>query len=150
MIDKERLASLRVAIASGDAGGGVDQSPLAGVPPEELRALRAEIDRVLPPSTMDSLNLESELVEQFLQVKGLQSIALNNSEIPLNQRSQLAGQVAGTLGQLVKMQIDLQRDERLKKIEFALIEAVQTLPDEAKERFFVEYEKIALRVGASG
>lgn len=147
MIDKERLAALRVAMA----GGGVDvaDSPLADLPHDELRALRAEIDRVLPPNTMDSLNLESELVEQFLQVKGLQTKALNDANIPLNQRSQLAGQVAGTLAQLVKMQIDLQRDERLKKIELALVEAVQTLADDAKDRFFVEYEKIAQRVGAA-
>lgn len=147
MIDKERLASLRVAIASGDAGGGVDQSPLAGVPPEELRALRAEIDRILPPEGVGGLNIEHELVSLFRETKLLLQTIKTDSDTPVNQKAQVANSMAGTLGQLVKLQEDLRREETLKLMESCLIDSLKALPDEARDGFFAEYEKQAKKAG---
>ena len=143
MIDSERLAELRTAIAGGDS----PKDPLAEMSQSELRRLRGEIDRLLPEANINGMNLETELVEQYNLVKDLQASSLHDDEIPLNQRSQLAGQVASTLQQLVKMQVDLKRDERLKKIESVFLEAIENLPEEAKDMFFDEYERIALSKG---
>ena len=143
MIDAERLAELRTAIRGGES----PKDPLAEMSQSELRKLRGEIDRLLPEANINGMNLETELVEQYNLVKDLQASSLHDDEIPLNQRSQLAGQVASTLQQLVKMQVDLKRDERLKKIESVFLEAIENLPEEAKDMFFDEYERIALSKG---
>ena len=143
MIDAERLAELRTAIRGGES----PKDPLAEMSQSELRRLRGEIDRLLPEANINGMNLETELVEQYNLVKDLQASSLHDDEIPLNQRSQLAGQVASTLQQLVKMQVDLKRDERLKKIESVFLEAIENLPEEAKDMFFDEYERIALSKG---
>ena len=143
MIDAERLAEVRTAIA----GGGSARDPLAEMSAADLRKLRGEIDRLLPDADIDGMNLETELVEQYNLVKDLQSSCLHDDAIPLNQRSQLAGQVASTLQQLVKMQVDLKRDERLKKIESVFLEAIENLPEEVKDAFFDAYERIALSKG---
>ena len=143
MIDAERLAELKTAIRGGDS----PKDPLAEMSQSELRRLRSEIDRLLPEANINGMNLETELVEQYNLVKDLQASSLHDDEIPLNQRSQLAGQVASTLQQLVKMQVDLKRDERLKKIESVFLEAIENLPEEAKDMFFDEYERIALSKG---
>ena len=143
MIDAERLAELRTAIRGGES----PKDPLAEMSQSELRRLRSEIDRLLPEANINGMNLETELVEQYNLVKDLQASSLHDDEIPLNQRSQLAGQVASTLQQLVKMQVDLKRDERLKKIESVFLEAIENLPEEAKDMFFDEYERIALSKG---
>ena len=145
LIDPERLAAVRTMLAEGTKA---PKDPLTDMSPAELRKLRAEIDRLLPDSGMDGMDLEKELVDQYNLVKDLQAGALHDDSIPLNQRSQLAGQVAATLGQLVKMQVDLKRDERLKKIESVFLEAISKLPDEAKDLFFAEYERVALSKGA--
>lgn len=115
----------------------------------ELLALRAGIDGRLPAISLKGLNLEEELVRQFLQVKALQTQVMNNDEIPANQLAQVAGQVSSILQVLVKMQIDVGRDEQMKRIEDALLEAVRTLPDKERVAFFDRYEKIAESNGAT-
>lgn len=145
MIDKEKLAAIKASMAAGDAV----RDPLLDMSEADLRRLRADIDRVLPKKSLDGLNLEEELVEQFHTVKGLQDQVLHDSEVPPNQRAQVAGQVASTLQKLIDCQIDMKRDERLKKIEGALLDAIATLPDAAKDAFFVEYAKIAEARGAT-
>ena len=146
LVDQERYAAIRTRLR-GEVPDVVD--PLASLSPADLRRLRSEIDRRLPQGGMNGMDLERELVDQYNLVKDLQATAINDDDIPLNQRSQLAGQVASTLAQLVKMQVDLQRDERLKKIEGVLLDAILTLPDDVKDRFFAEYEKMAKGRGAT-
>ena len=146
MIDQEKLAEVRTRLRGGDT----PKDPLSSLTPSELRRLRSEVDKLLPQSEgLNDLNLETELVDQYNLVKQLQSTAINDDDIPLNQRSQLAGQVASTLAQLVKMQVDLKRDERLKKIEALLLEAITTLPDDVRDKFFAEYEDMAKVKGVS-
>jgi len=145
MFDLERLAQVKTLIRGGEA----PKDPLAEMSPADLRRLRGEIDRLLPDKSLDGLNLEDELIQQYHAVKELQDSVLTDSEVPPNQRAQVAGQVASTLQKLIDCQIDMKRDERLKKIEGALLEAIVTLPDEAKDAFFIEYAKIAESKGAT-
>jgi hypothetical protein len=124
-------------------------NPLEGYDLDGLLRLRQEIDGMLPARALKDLNLEEELVVQFLAVKSLQTSVLTDEMTPANQKAQVAGQVASTLQQLVKMQTDLRKDEQLKRMETALMSALGLLPLEARELFFEEYELLAKKSGAT-
>ena len=143
MIDAERLAEVRTAIA----GGGSARDPLAEMSPADLRKLRGEIDRLLPSEDVSSMNLEDELVQQYLKTKDLMDETLLDEDCPANQKAQVCNSVVTILGQLVKLQGDLKREQIVKLMEATLVEAIKTLPEEVKQEFFAEYERMAVRAG---
>lgn len=110
---------------------------------DELLALKDQIEVRLPNRSLKAMNLEEELVEQYMKVKALQNRVLNDEGIPANQVAQCAGQVASTLQALVKMQTELHTAERFKKLEGLLIKHLRTLPQEVAERFIDDYERMA-------
>ena len=61
MIDAERLAELKTAIRGGES----PKDPLAEMSQSELRRLRSEIDRLLPESSVKSMDLGDVLVQQY-------------------------------------------------------------------------------------
>ena len=139
MIDAERLAELRTAIRGGES----PKDPLAEMSQSELRRLRGEIDRLLPDKqTLGEMDMPSELMSQFQVVKDLQDSVINDSEVPANQRAQVAGAVASTLQQLVKMQSDFYTAERFRSIENLMIQYMKKLPLDEANRFLDEYEKL--------
>lgn len=99
------------------------------------------------PQRLDQINLESELVAQYNRVLRLQEDVMWDEDCPANQKAQVAGQVASTLGSLIKMQEDLQRSEAFKLMESVLADAIKTLPEEVKTAFFEEYERRAAKAG---
>ena len=140
MIDEDKLAQVQAAMAgTAPEKEGFDLDTMSV---EELRELRDEIDRRLPEDSLDSLNLEKELVGQYRRVKRLQDDVIMDDEIPPNQRSQVAGQVASTLQQLVKMQMEFQNPERFRAIENLLIKSIKLMSRDAAEAFIAEYEKL--------
>ena len=143
MIDAERLAEVRTAIA----GGGSAHDPLAEMSAADLRKLRGEIDRLLPSEDVSSMNLEDELVQQYLKTKDLMDETLLDEDCPANQKAQVCNSVVTILGQLVKLQEDLKREQIVKLMEATLVEAIKTLPEEVKQEFFAEYERMAVRAG---
>ena len=143
MIDSERLAEVRTAIA----GGGSPRDPLESMSQAELRRLRGEIDRLLPSGDVGSMNLEDELVQQYLKTKDLMDETLLDEGCPANQKAQVCNSVVTILGQLVKLQEDLKREQIVKLMEATLVEAIKTLPEEVKLEFFAEYERMAVRAG---
>ena len=143
MIDAERLAEVRTAIA----GGGSARDPLAEMSAADLRKLRGEIDRLLPSEDVSSMNLEDELVQQYLKTKDLMDETLLDEDCPANQKAQVCNSVVTILGQLVKLQEDLKREQIVKLMEATLVEAIKTLPEEVKQEFFAEYERMAVRAG---
>lgn len=132
MIDLEKLQALRT-------------EKVPEMTRQELRAL----ENALKESSLSNMNLEHELLVQYQTVKDLQDDVLNNDDIPANQKAQVSNAVASTLGQLIKMQTELDRETRLKLMETCLIEAIQTLPVETKDAFFREYERMAAQAGLS-
>lgn len=110
---------------------------------DQLRELRDQIDAKLPAGSLKSLNLETELVTQYQRVLNLQDKVLRDSDVPANQRAQVAGAVGSALQQLIKMQEDLQLQVTLRRMEEALVESLQTLPEEARDAYFIAYERIA-------
>ena len=145
MIDDQKLAQVQAAMAgTAPEKEGFD---LDAMSVEELRELRDEIDRRLPEDSLDSLNLEKELVGQYRLVQRLQADVITNDDFAPNQRSQVAGQVASTLQQLVKLQEDLKREQTLKLMESVLVDMIKSMPDDFKTNFFAEYKQRASKAG---
>jgi hypothetical protein len=108
----------------------------------ELLALRARIDERLPTMTLQSMNLESELVLQYHTVKALQTDTLEDKYIEPNKKASVVNACASALSLIVKMQTDLYNAERFKAIETIMIRALKTLPKEAVDTFLNEYEQL--------
>lgn len=145
MIDEDKLAQVQAAMAG--AAPEKEGFDLDTMSVEELRELRDEIDRRLPEDSLDSLNLEKELVGQYRLVQRLQSDVITNDDFAPNQRSQVAGQVASTLQQLVKLQEDLKREQTLKLMESVLVDMIKSMPEDFKTNFFAEYKQRASKAG---
>ena len=145
MIDDQKLAQVQAAMAgTAPEKEGFD---LDAMSVDELRELRDEIERRLPEDSLDSLNLEKELVGQYRLVQRLQSDVITNDDFAPNQRSQVAGQVASTLQQLVKLQEDLKREQTLKLMESVLVDMIKSMPEDFKTNFFAEYKQRASKAG---
>ena len=145
MIDEDKLAQVQAAMAgTAPEKEGFD---LDAMSVDELRELRDEIDRRLPEDSLDSLNLEKELVGQYRLVQRLQADVITNDDFAPNQRSQVAGQVASTLQQLVKLQEDLKREQTLKLMESVLVDMIKSMPEDFKTNFFTEYKQRASKAG---
>lgn len=145
MIDQEKLQALRGEARIGEA------VTLSNMSYEEMVALKDLLDaQEMEENRMHSLgdiNLEHELMSQYAKVKKLQTDVLIDDSVPANQRAQVANAVASTLQQLIKMQVDLDRESKLKLMEGCLIESIKTLPEETKVTFFEEYERRAKHAG---
>ena len=70
-------------------------------------------------------------------------------DVAPNQKAQVANSVVQTLGQLVRLQEDLRRNETFKVMEGVLVEAIKTLPTATKDQFFAEYARVAKKAGLS-
>lgn len=143
MIDPDKAAKMDRVMGYEEYSMG----SLARMTESELRALRSEIVVLLPKDELGSLNLEEELVSQYRKAKKLMDEVIDDPDTPANQKAQVCNSVVTTLGQLVKMQEDLQREQTFKIMESCLIEAIKTLPDSIKDGFFVEYERMAKKAG---
>ena len=145
MIDDQKLAQVQAAMA-----GTVPEKEgfdLDTMTHDELRELRDEIEKRLPEDSLDSLNLEKELVGQYRLVKQLQNDVITDDDVAPNQRSQVAGQVASTLAQLVKLQEDLRREQTLKLMEAVFVDMNKSMPEDFKDNFFSEYTQRAKKAG---
>ena len=140
MIDEDKLAQVQAAMLGEIAPE--DGFDLDAMTHDELRELRDEIDRRLPEDKLSQMDLTQELLAQYRLVQRLQSDVLEDSEVPANQRAQVAGQVASTLQQLVKMQTEFQNAERFRSIENLLVRCLKLMPLHVAETFVAEYEKI--------
>ena len=140
MIDDQKLAQVQAAMlgeVAPDDGFDLDTMSV-----EELRELRDEIDRRLPEDKLSQMDLTQELLSQYRLVQRLQSDVLGDEEVPANQRAQVAGQVASTLQQLVKMQMEFQNPERFRAIENLLVRCLKLMPLHVAETFVAEYESL--------
>ena len=109
---------------------------------QDLLRLRADIDRRLPAKHLRDVNLERELILQHQATLELQNQVMSDSDVPANQRAQVANAVASILQQLIKLQETVHTTERLKRIEGKLIEALNGLPKEQQESFLAVYEEV--------
>lgn len=143
MIDPVRLAEVKTMLRGGEA----PRNELADIPQPELRRLRAEIDRLLPDNSVKSMDLGDELVQQYHKTKNLMDETMANEECAPNQKAQVCNSVVTILAQLVKLQEDLKLQKTMSLMESVLIDSIKLLPQEAKDEFFVEYERMAKKAG---
>jgi hypothetical protein len=143
MIDPDKAAQMQRMMGQDEYSVGA----LARMTETELRGLMEEILVLLPKDELASLNLEEELVSQYRKTKDLMDEVLADMDTPANQKAQVCNAVVSTLGQLVKLQEDLRKEQTLKVMEACLVEAIKTLPEQVKNEFFSEYERMATKAG---
>jgi hypothetical protein len=141
---EDRIARQNAAICEELAAHQVN---LDAMSESEMRRLATRLASRLPEKSIRSLNLEEELMTQYQRVLDLQSEVIHDSDIPANQRAQVAGQVASVLQQLIKLQEDLDLQTTLRNMEAALIESLQLLPEDAQKQYFEGYEELARSKG---
>lgn len=90
------------------------------------------------PLTSESLNLESELLEQYNRARKLLHDASYDSNAPLNQKAQVINSTTSILAALIKSQAELYSLERVKRIEAALLSTLKAFP-EMQEMFLAAY-----------
>jgi len=108
----------------------------------ELVRFRDEINRTLPPTELSKLNLEEETLLQFHTLRELQATVMDEKEVPVNQRAQVANSVGAVLKNLGDQQITLYSSERFKDVENLLIRTLTKLEEDVAREFINEYEKI--------
>lgn len=106
----------------------------------ELLALRERIDEHLPPRALSEVDLQEELLLQYARTKALYDDVVGTSNVPANQRAQVANSCSSILEQLIKMQGRLYNAERVKAMESVLIKTLKEFPTELQETFFTRYE----------
>lgn len=92
------------------------------------------------PKTLQDLNLEEALLTQYNNTTALLEAAINDPDIPLNQKAQTINSITTILAQITKSQTDLYNAERLKKLEAVLTQTLKTLPKETQLAFLDLYE----------
>ena len=140
MIDEAKLAQVQAAMAGVEPDS--DGFDLDTMSVDELRELRDEIDRRLPEDKLSQMDLTQELMTQYRRVQRLQESVIDDQSVAANQRSQVAGQVASTLQQMVKMQTEFHNAERFRAIENLLIKSLKLMPLDVAEEFIAEYERL--------
>lgn len=109
---------------------------------EELLSIYDEVQKRLPSLKLSEMNLEKELLIQFHTVRGLQTRVMDDEDIPVNQRAQVANTVASSINKLSELQKEIYSTERFKMIEGLLIRTLTKLPEEVAEKFISDYEEI--------
>lgn len=108
----------------------------------ELIRFRDEITKLLPPLTLKEMNLEEEMLLQYHSLRALQNDVLEDTQIALNQRAQVANAVANQLSKLADAQEKVYTQERFKAIESLMIRSLLRLPEETAADFLSQYEKL--------
>lgn len=109
----------------------------------ELLTLRNKIDALLPPMQMSEMDLETEVVRQFMTVKALQGDTLAGHD-EANKKASVVNACAAALQTLAKMQVELHNAERFKKIENLLIRHLKALPKEVADKFLADYSNLVM------
>lgn len=90
----------------------------------------------VPKGTLQELNMEQELLNQYALAQDVQAAAIANDDCPDNQRAQTLNTTTAILKELVKMQTDLLNMVYARKLESAILTALKDMPEEVKTRFF--------------
>lgn len=109
---------------------------------KELLDLRNQIDDYLQIGHIGALDIGQEIMVQLRTLKILQNEAINDDETPMNQKAQTANAVSALIKELVKSRSKLYDAERSKQIEDMTIEAMKDAPEEAKQQFFSNLERL--------
>lgn len=106
--------------------------------------MHAAIESVLPVKDLKDMDLSRELVLQVQSLRQLQDLVQQEeSNVPANQRAQVANSLSSALVNLVKLQATVYSSERFKLAESFLIEFLNELPsDEERQAALSRYETL--------
>lgn len=142
----EESAKQAINRKSGDESpvksGRITRFNWGSMPVEELLTHYDEIQQFLPPTSLSDMDLEKELLLQFHTIRALQNRVMDDDEIPVNQRAQVANSVANSINKLTDLQNAIYTTERFKQIEGKLIRMLAKRDDEFAAKFIEEYETI--------
>lgn len=115
----------------------VSFEPLLSEPKPEPRDALLEADRV---KSLQELDVQAELLEQYKSAKRLFVAAEYDEGIPLNQKAQSLNTISTVLSSITKLQTELYDSERLKVLEATLIDVLREYPTVQAE-FIRRYEE---------
>lgn len=123
---------------------------LAGMKELELLNLRQEIDQLLPTKALSDLDMEEELMAQYMLAKLLQNNVHADTEkgVTDKEKGQLLRMATTTLESLIKLQNATYTSERIKHIEVALAGAFADVDLEIRTKFYAKYEALISEKGA--
>ena len=140
MYDEKKLAMMKQSL-----GGGhhhIDEDTLEDLSHDDLRALRDQINAMLPEESLSGMDMTTELMNQYRRVLKLQRDCMEDLEVPPNQKAQVAAQVKSTLGDLVRMQTEFYTSHRMRNIENLLIKYMKSISLKEAREFLAEYEAL--------
>lgn len=145
MINKETLAGIKTSAAPEEKPSY--DAMLKAMSQTDLRRLQSDVEKLLPSDSLSDMDMPKELMRQYHRVKLLQDDVMIDNDTPVNQKAQVAGQVASTLQQLTKMQTEFYNSERFRNIENLMIKFLKGLPLEQARDILLEYEALDLTNG---
>ena len=110
------------------------------LPPQQL----AYLPITDAPKSFNEIKLEEEVLSMYHQAKHwLAELYLNKEELssPTSIASAVTA-VNAALKELVKMQESIHNQEKLKKMEEAMIEAMKLAPSDIQDAFLAKYEEL--------
>lgn len=111
--------------------------------PGELQEMRTAISlRLGDVASLENVNLQEKVVIQLAQMESLLQELMGASDVPANQKAQVANSIHGLIAQLVKWRTDLFQADRISKLEGALLDAIKKQPDEVKDKFMEVYREL--------
>lgn len=106
----------------------------------QVKAKEGPLD--LNQELVENYNLAKAYLEALLEVEGSEEDDAPTKGTTPNQIAAVIQSVKATLQDLIKMQTEVYNAERNKKMEAAMIKAIKMMPEDARQAFIDEYERI--------
>jgi ElaB/YqjD/DUF883 family membrane-anchored ribosome-binding protein len=90
MYDEKKLALMNKSLSKERQ---FDEDALEDLSHDDLRALRDQINAILPDESLSGMDMTTELMNQYRRVLKLQRDCLEDLEVSPNQKAQVAAQV---------------------------------------------------------
>ena len=104
-----------------------------------LKPIKKENQPTQKAKTLDDLDLDKELLQQFTTAKEVLEDIRHEQDVPANQKAQVINTISSILQSILKMQQDLHNVERMKLVENTLIEVLQR-HQTLRDAFLEDYE----------
>jgi hypothetical protein len=96
-------------------------------------------------TSLTQLNLDYELLARYQEAKQFLADVITDTDLPPNQVAQVMNTVTAILKEIVKAQTDIHNAEKVKLMEQAMITALKTVPEDAQNLFFAEFERLSTK-----
>lgn len=110
----------------------------AATKPAPPKTLQVDLPELL--TDINQIDHKRELAMQYSLAKQAYALVQHDSETPLNQKAQALNTITNILASIVKLQDTVYSIERMKILEEALIESLQSFPD-LKQAFLDKYKQ---------